>query len=400
MVQELRLSGVAPTTFGDTVTSWSPLRIDGSLRAGECYESPQESSLRHDHRMCGVCRPALRAEGGWSRTPAGYAASTEWPTYGHDSGGMRFSPLKQITPANVGTLADCLGLSPEARGLRGAGSCGPRRRELGRSVGGRRPGAPAGGRGARRRGGRGGAPTGFNSSEGTPLVVGGLMYISSPYGRVVALNPTTGKEVWAYQLPSGNPSTRGVEYFAGDAQTPPLIVVGTSDSKLFTLDAKTGALNTKFGDNGFVTLDKSPTSPSIVYKNLIIIGGRLGEGSGPGTAGRRDGVRHPRRQAGVDLPLHPAAGRAQLRHQLVRRQRQPAFGRECLGLHDRRRSARHRLHAVRRALRAICSAATGPATTSTARASSRLTRIRASICGTSRSCITTSSTSTWNLRRC
>ena len=33
-----------------------------------------------------------------------YATSTEWPTYGHDSGGMRFSPLSQITPANVGSL--------------------------------------------------------------------------------------------------------------------------------------------------------------------------------------------------------------------------------------------------------------------------------------------------------
>ena len=32
------------------------------------------------------------------------AASTEWPTYGHDPGGMRFSPLKQVTPANVGQL--------------------------------------------------------------------------------------------------------------------------------------------------------------------------------------------------------------------------------------------------------------------------------------------------------
>ena len=32
------------------------------------------------------------------------AASTEWPTYGHDPGGMRFSPLTQITPANVSQL--------------------------------------------------------------------------------------------------------------------------------------------------------------------------------------------------------------------------------------------------------------------------------------------------------
>src|SRR5437868_2094175 len=37
-------------------------------------------------------------------TPDKYAASTEWPTYGHDAGGMRFSPLKEVTPANVNTL--------------------------------------------------------------------------------------------------------------------------------------------------------------------------------------------------------------------------------------------------------------------------------------------------------
>src|SRR5580692_6337537 len=37
-------------------------------------------------------------------TPATYAESKEWPTYGHDSGGMRYSPLKQITPANVSSL--------------------------------------------------------------------------------------------------------------------------------------------------------------------------------------------------------------------------------------------------------------------------------------------------------
>ena len=211
-------------------------------------------------------------------TPAGYVASTEWPTYGHDSGGMRFSPLKQITPANVGNLeiAWVYHLTPE-------GYVPPGRGRRGGAPGGR-AGAPGGRAGAP--GGRGGAPTAFNRSEGTAVVVGGLMYISSPYGRVAALNPTTGKEVWAYQLPNGaNPATRGVEYFAGDAQSPPLIVVGTSDAKLFTLDPKTGELNTKFGDNGFVTLDKAPTSPAIVYKNLIIIGGRLGEGSGPGNPG-------------------------------------------------------------------------------------------------------------------
>jgi len=189
--------------------------------------------------------------------PANYIASTEWPTFGHDSGGMRYSPLTQITPANVGTLhvAWVYHLKPVDYV------------------------APAG----RGRGGGGGS--GLQASEGTPLVAGGLMYISSPYGRVVALDATTGKEVWVYKLPSGSPATRGVEFFSGDQQTPPHIVVTTSDSKMFTLDAKTGALNTTFGVDGFVTLEKAPTSPAVMYNNLIIVSGRVQENSGPGTPG-------------------------------------------------------------------------------------------------------------------
>ena len=190
--------------------------------------------------------------------PEQYASSTEWPTYGHDSGGMRFSPLDQITPANVGTLTQAwvyhlkpAGFSPPAQG----------------------------------RGGRGGNVEGFLGSQGTPLIVDGLMYISSPYGRVVALDATTGEEVWIYQLPTGSPATRGVEYFAGDAETPPQVVVGTNDAKLFTLDARTGALNMAFGTEGFVSLDKRMTSPPIVYKHMIIVGGRVGESNGPGTPG-------------------------------------------------------------------------------------------------------------------
>ena len=44
-------------------------------------------------------------------------------------------------------------------------------------------------------------------------------------GRVVALDATTGKEAWVYKLPSGSPSTRGVEYFPRDARPPPRIVI-------------------------------------------------------------------------------------------------------------------------------------------------------------------------------
>ena len=171
------------------------------------------------------------------------ATSTEWPTYGHDAGGMRHSPLTEITPANVNNLeiAWTYHLKPEGYAASGAG--GGRGGGRGAATGEEPTAAAVGGRAGAPGGGRGGA-AGLRGSQATPLIINGIMYIASPYGRVVALDPTTGKEVWVYTLPSGNPATRGVEYFSGDATTPPQIVVGTMDAKLFTLDAKTGALNT------------------------------------------------------------------------------------------------------------------------------------------------------------
>ena len=122
------------------------------------------------------------------------------------------------------------------------------------------------------------------------------MYLSTPYYRVVAVDPTTGKEIWAYRLPSGNPSTRGVEYWPGDAQTPPQIVFGSSDAKLYSLDAKTGKPNEAFGDKGIVNLDTPEilqglpgrnglSSPPIVYRNLVITGGTTQENPPRGPAG-------------------------------------------------------------------------------------------------------------------
>ena len=206
----------------------------------------------------------------------------EWPTYGHDPGGMRFSPLTQITPANVGQVQPAWTYHMKPAGTTAV----PAPAEP--------PGeAPPQGRGGR--GGRGGAG-GFASGETTPLVVNGVMYVSTPYGRVVALDPITGKEKWVFPLPSGNPSTRGVEYFGGDATTRPQIVFGSSDGKLYSLDAATGEPNDKFGVKGVVDLNTPEilqglpgnnglSSPPIMYKHLIITGGRTQEGPAQGPAG-------------------------------------------------------------------------------------------------------------------
>jgi len=122
------------------------------------------------------------------------------------------------------------------------------------------------------------------------------MYIATPYNRVVALDPATGKEIWVFQLPTGNPSSRGVEYWPGDGETPPQIVFGTSNGRLFSLDAKTGQPNPAFGEKGSVDLNTPEilqglpgsnglSSPPIVYRNLIITGGRTQENPPKGPAG-------------------------------------------------------------------------------------------------------------------
>jgi quinoprotein glucose dehydrogenase len=194
------------------------------------------------------------------------ASPAEWPTYGHDPGGTRFSPLTQITPANVGELqvAWRYHMRPQTADTGGNGG-GDRR-------------------------------SGFAMGETTPIVAGGLMYITTPYGRVVALDPTSGTEVWVHQLKSGNPSMRGVEYWPGDERTPPQIVFGTSDGWLLSLNARTGEPNPSFGDGGSVNLNTPEilgglpgnnglSSPPIVYRHLIITGGRTQENPPRGPAG-------------------------------------------------------------------------------------------------------------------
>ena len=216
--------------------------------------------------------------------------SKEWPTYGHDSGGMRFSPLTEITPANVAKLKVAWTyhmkpegyVSPAGRGGFGAPGRGP--------VGDNAEAPPAAGRGR----GRGGA--GFSPSQATPLVINGVMYISSPYQRLVAVDPVTGKELWNYQLPSGSPATRGVEYWPGDGKTSPQIVFGSRDGKMYSVDAKTGKPNMAFGDNGIVNMNTEDimrglpginglTAPPIVFKNFVIAGGTTQENPPLGPAG-------------------------------------------------------------------------------------------------------------------
>jgi quinoprotein glucose dehydrogenase len=187
------------------------------------------------------------------------SGSGDWPYYGRDPSGGRFSPLRQITPDNVSKLqvAWTYHMNPTPK---------------------------AGGRVA--------------TSTTTPLVVKNVLYLGTPYGRVVALDATTGQQIWAYQLPgSDQPPFRGVSYWPGDGKLAPRIVFGSAQGRLIALDAKTGEPARGFGIDGVVDT-KTPeimnglpnayygySSPPNIYKNLAIIGSRVQEAPAKGAAG-------------------------------------------------------------------------------------------------------------------
>jgi quinoprotein glucose dehydrogenase len=189
--------------------------------------------------------------------------------YGHDGDSTRFSPLTQVNVDNVSKLqrAWTFHMTP-------AGSAAPA--------------PPANSLLARLRNRR---------SEATPLVVNGVLYLPTPFSRVVALDASTGKQIWEYQIDhDDNASTRGVAYWPGDGKLGPRIVFGTAGGSLIALSAKTGKPIPGFGNNGIVDLrpgvaDDFPnsrvgmSSPPAIYKNVIITGLRVQESPTRGPSG-------------------------------------------------------------------------------------------------------------------
>ena len=131
--------------------------------------------------------------------------------------------------------------------------------------------------------------------ENTPVVIDGVMYLSTPYNKVVALDPETGSVIWSYDpktYADGPPPNgtgyvhRGVVYWR-DAKGNARIFLNTR-YRLLSLDAKTGKLDNSFGDNGVVDLNQglvwqinklhySQTSPPVVHKDLVILGNGVGD---------------------------------------------------------------------------------------------------------------------------
>jgi len=214
----------------------------------------------------GLLRPSVQ---GQKKT------ATDWPTFGNDPGGQRYAPLTQINADNVTKLARAWTYH-----MKPAGAAPPSAES----------GPPA--RGPRRRSNP--------ESQAVPLVVNGVMYLTTAYRRVVALEPETGKCLWEYEIRRGEAATRGLEYWAGDAQSrPPIgprLFFGTSNGELIALDAKTGQPATSFGEGGVVDMkvgvmngyDQVPyglSSPPIMFKSLVITGAHTQETPMLGSSG-------------------------------------------------------------------------------------------------------------------
>jgi quinoprotein glucose dehydrogenase len=185
------------------------------------------------------------------------AESTDWPAYGRDPGGQRFSPLSSINRSNVKSLK-------VAWTFRTGDAYTP--------------------------------PDGSKSTqfEATPLYVDGTLFVATPLGRIIAIDPVTGKQRWAYDshvnrdMGYGDFATRGVSTWKSPSGHR-LIYIATIDARLIAVDATSGEPCRDFGAGGVVNLrqglrlkphgfaDYEETSPPAVVGNTLVVGSGIAD---------------------------------------------------------------------------------------------------------------------------
>ena len=203
---------------------------------------------------------------GWgaARTVLAESGVADWPAYGRDPGGSRYAPLAQITRDNVTQLQVAWSY------------------RTGEASEEALPGQRA-------------------SFEATPLVIDGTLYLSTPFNRMIALDPETGTERWRYDpqidvsLRYAETTSRGVSTWLDHDRavgTPcrRRIFVATIDGRLIALDARAGTPCDDFGHNGQVDLTRdvrltrrgmyAVTSSPAVIGALVVVGSAIGDNRG------------------------------------------------------------------------------------------------------------------------
>lgn len=189
--------------------------------------------------------------------------ASAWQHWGGDAGGTRFSPLTQITPANVDRLV--------------------RAWEYHTGDSESRPPAAA-------------LRTKF---EATPLLVDDSLVFCTPFNEVVALDPGTGAQTWRFDPKVGNGlrpanryACRGVAHWVderapADAACRSRLFMGTVDARLIAIDARTGRPCAGFGTDGEVRIDIGKellwpgefqiTSAPVVGRDVVVVGSSIGD---------------------------------------------------------------------------------------------------------------------------
>lgn len=186
---------------------------------------------------------------------------TTWPAYGNDPGGSRYADVNQITAENVDALQT---VWTYRTGDLGEGF--PSRARM--------------------------------AFEATPILIDGVLYLSTPYGQIHAVDAASGRRLWRFdaELPNdrhyAENTSRGVSAWRDDRALPGAvcavrIFAGTLDARLMALDAATGEPCRDFGDAGAVDLnagsrprdqgDYLVTSPPAIWRDLVITGSAVGD---------------------------------------------------------------------------------------------------------------------------
>jgi quinoprotein glucose dehydrogenase len=185
-------------------------------------------------------------------------ASREWPFHGGDPGHRQYSPLTQISTANVGQL--------QVAWTYRTGDADP---------------------------------NGRSQIQCNPIIVDGVLYATSPQLKVFALDAATGRERWSFDPFAAGARrhslgvNRGVTYWQeGEDRR----IFAAAGQRLYALDARTGTPVASFGENGSVGLTEGlgrdvgrlyvlSNTPGAIYRDLLIVGTRVSEGPGPSAPG-------------------------------------------------------------------------------------------------------------------
>ena len=186
-----------------------------------------------------------------------------WPYYGNDAGGSRYSPLTQIDATNL----DRLEIAWQFR----TGELGQNARQGHRLT-----------------------------FQATPVLWGGKLYLSTAFGEAIAVDATTGEEIWRFnsEVPRdmgfGEVASRGVTIWEDGLADPSSdcaarVFMGNILGRLYALDARTGLRCEDFGEKGMVDMRQGArsrnegnytiTSPPALAGDRLIVGSAIGDNS-------------------------------------------------------------------------------------------------------------------------